>query len=68
MNDMLTAFDTLFKTFFALGISFPKESEAVWAIIQSFMYELNTEDIPPKAYRILPSLKKFVPPPIIQEQ
>lgn len=65
---MATAFDTLFKTFFALGTSFPRESEVIWGIIQSFMYEINTDDIPTKARKILPDLTKFIPPPAIQEQ
>jgi len=39
----LKAVDICFKTFFALNLNYPKESNHIWQFIQQFLYEITTK-------------------------
>jgi len=57
----LKAVDICFKTFFALNLDYPKESNHIWQFIQQFLYEITTKT--DKNYQsvnlIINDLKKF---------
>lgn len=40
LNSTLKGLDTLFKSFFALNIEYPVQSQHIWHLIQEVIYEI----------------------------
>lgn len=59
VDDIVRGFDMLFKTFYILDTSLPKESELLWGIIQRWIYKMNASPTHSNVASIIVDLNEY---------
>lgn len=59
LENVLAAFDVLFKCFFTFDLEFPYQSIVQYKTLQYFVYEIISKTIHPKARTVVADLKRI---------
>lgn len=67
-EDLLSAFDIIFKSFFTLDLGYPYESKVLYGVIQEYIYKIASKKVHANVNAVLSDIQSIPDNPEVEDE